>query len=183
VLNLVSNALRYTDHGGVSVRARRRGEEIAIAVCDTGAGILVDQQKKIFEEFYRIRTADNERREGFGLGLAIVDRLSRLLKHRVELRSRVGGGSRFAVTVPRVAVGMPRTGLANWLPTMHDALPGRRIAVLDDDGRVAENIGGLLRSWGCKVFTAETETGIMADTTAGDRRLDLIIVDYHLGNG
>ncbi len=101
VLNLVSNAIRYTSSGGVLVGCRRRGDGLRIEVWDTGAGIPQDQHQHIFSEFYRLEKPDQDQ-GGLGLGLAIVDRLCRLLKHRVELKSKVGKGSCFAITVPRV---------------------------------------------------------------------------------
>src|SRR5262245_52768492 len=100
LLNLVANAVRYTERGGVVVGCRRRGQTLRIDVCDTGPGIPEDQRRSIFGEFYQLARPDAGRREGLGLGLAIVDRLCRLLGHRVELDSKPGRGSRFSVTVP-----------------------------------------------------------------------------------
>src|SRR5580704_15590067 len=100
VFNLVHNALRYTRSGGVLVGCRKHGDQLRIEVWDSGIGIAADQHDKIFGEFYRLGEPDRDRRAGLGLGLAIVDRLCRLLNHPIEVKSTVGKGSVFAVTVP-----------------------------------------------------------------------------------
>src|SRR5262249_46219241 len=90
LLNLVSNALRYTVKGGVVVGCRRQPNLLRIEVWDTGIGVPEDQQENIFREFYRVAAAERDRGHGLGLGLAIVDRLCRLLGHPIELTSVVG---------------------------------------------------------------------------------------------
>jgi two-component system, sensor histidine kinase len=97
LFNLVSNAVRYTACGGVLVGCRRRGTKLRIDVCDTGPGIPEEDRERIFAEFHQLAGPDRDRDGGLGLGLAIVDRLGRLLSHPVELNSRLGHGSRFSV--------------------------------------------------------------------------------------
>lgn len=101
--NLLSNALAYTETGRVVIGCRRRGDKLRIEVWDTGVGIPEDRQREIFEEFRRLEAGG---RRGLGLGLAIVQRLCRLLGHRIELRSRPGRGSVFAVEVPLAESGI-----------------------------------------------------------------------------
>ena len=91
LLNLVSNAIRYTDRGGVTVGCRRRGRVLRIEVWDSGIGIPEDQRKNVFGEFYQLADPERSRRGGLGLGLAIVDRLCRLLDHRIEVTSTLDG--------------------------------------------------------------------------------------------
>ena len=100
LLNLVSNAVRYTDRGGVVVGCRCRGGEAWIEVWDLGIGIPPSECHKIFAEFYRIDDSERDRRTGLGLGLAIVERLCRLLNHTIEVTSAPGRGSHFGVRVP-----------------------------------------------------------------------------------
>ena len=102
LLNLVSNAVRYTETGGVVVGCRRKGDKLRIDVCDTGSGIAADQQRNIFNEFYQLVPKEKGGRDGLGLGLAIVERLGALLDHPIGLESTLGKGSRFSVTVPMV---------------------------------------------------------------------------------
>lgn len=99
--NLVANAIRYTDKGKILVGCRHRGEWVEIGVYDTGMGIDESQLKLIFEEFYQIGNPERDSRRGLGLGLSIVERLSRLLGHRVTVRSVKGKGSAFCVTAPK----------------------------------------------------------------------------------
>ncbi len=103
LLNLVSNAIRYTPKGGIVLGCRHVGDRLRIDVCDSGLGIPKDQQCNIFGEFYQIAAPDQGQRDGLGLGLAIVERLCTLLKHPIGVDSTPGKGSRFHVTVPMVA--------------------------------------------------------------------------------
>jgi len=101
IRNLVANAVRYTDRGGIVIGCRPRAGAIRIEVWDSGRGIPPDKHHEIFQEFYQLENPERDRHKGLGLGLAIIERLTRLLDHRIELRSTVGKGSMFCVTVPR----------------------------------------------------------------------------------
>jgi signal transduction histidine kinase/CheY-like chemotaxis protein len=181
LLNLISNAIRYTARGEVVVTCRRRGSALRIEVVDTGAGIAEDQQAKVFGEFYRVAGHDRNAHAGLGLGLAIVDRLCRLLDHKVELTSTVGAGSCFAVVVPVVTTQSKSIVPAATQEARPDALQDKIIVVLDDDPLVLEGSGGLLRSWGCHVVTADSASE--AAEQLDGQRPDLIMSDYHLANG
>jgi signal transduction histidine kinase/CheY-like chemotaxis protein len=179
LLNLVSNAVRYTSRGGVLVGCRRRAGMLRIEVFDSAPGIPADQQLEVFGEFYQLAGFERDRHGGLGLGLAIVDRLCRLLDHPIELTSVVGRGSRFALSVPTVAA---RTRIVAPVPSIvPDVLSGKLIVVVDDDVLVLEGMGGLLRAWGCNVVTASSEGA--AAVGLAKRRPDLIICDYRLANG
>jgi len=181
-LNLVSNAVRYTARGGVVIGCRRRGGWLRIDVWDSGVGIAEDQQRKIFGEFYQVAAPEPGRLGGLGLGLSIVDRLGLLLKHPVELASRPGKGSRFSVSVPLVAT---RSAIADAEPpaTFADHVKGRLIVVIDDDPLVLEGMRGILRSWGCRVVTAASDSAALARLTEEYGQPDLIISDYRLADG
>lgn len=99
--NLAANAVRYTDQGGVVIGARRRGDQVLLQVVDSGPGIPEADIGRIFDEFVQVRRLGRDRGEGLGLGLAIVERLCRLLGHRVELVTQEGRGSRFSVVCQR----------------------------------------------------------------------------------
>jgi CheY-like chemotaxis protein len=182
VFNLVSNALRYTNSGRVVVGCRRRGACLSIEVWDTGIGVPPDQHKNIFGEFYRLGEPGRERRAGLGLGLAIVDRLCRLLDHPIHVDSTVGKGSCFSVSVPRVAT--PADVVKPPAPVRALRMPsGKLVAVIDDDPLVLEGMGGLLRSWGYRVVTAENDNAALAGHIQYGAAPDLIISDYRLLNG
>jgi signal transduction histidine kinase/DNA-binding response OmpR family regulator len=187
LLNLVSNAVRYTVRGGVLVGCRRRGgNTLRIDVCDTGPGIPEDQRRSIFGEFYQLARSDAGRREGLGLGLAIVDRLCRLLAHRVEVDSHPGRGSRFSVTVTvAVAAAQARTEIEMPAPAspLADPARGKRIMVIDDDTLVLDGMRGILQGWGCHVETAVSGDAALCRLAEADARPDLIISDSRLGDG
>ena len=182
LLNLVSNAVRYTDRGGVVVGCRRRGARLRIEVWDSGIGIPKDQWENVFGEFYRLAGSDRERRGGLGLGLAIVERLCRLLDHRVELRSSPGKGSCLAIEVPLVAAQPAAEPVAAPEATA-DPAGGKLVVVIDDDALVLDSMRGVLRSWGCFVVAAESGRAVLAILNGDDRRPDLIISDYRLSGG
>jgi signal transduction histidine kinase len=182
LLNLVSNAVRYTERGGVVVGCRHRNGRLRIDVCDSGIGIPEDQRQNIFGEFYQLDGGGNNRRGGLGLGLAIVDRLCGVLDHPIELASSVGRGSRFSVLVPSVPAGTAEAPVDE-PRALVDSERGKLVMVIDDDELVRDGTRGLLKSWGCLVATAESENAAMAKLAEHGRWPDLIISDYHLAHG
>ena len=183
LLNLVSNAVRYTDRGGIVVGCRRCGGRLRIDVCDSGIGIPEDQQRSIFGEFYRLAGPDGDRRGGLGLGLAIVDRLCGLLNHPIELISSVGRGSRFSVSAPSVPERIARAEDSVLPRSTIDGAHHKLVMVIDDDPLVRDGMQGLLRSWGYRVATADTENAALTAVVTQGRRPDLIISDYRLAHG
>jgi signal transduction histidine kinase/CheY-like chemotaxis protein len=179
VLNLVSNAVRYTSRGGVVVGCRRRGDRLRVEVWDSGPGIPPDQQRDIFGEFYQI--GGEGQRTGLGLGLSIVDRLGQLLGHPVELVSRLGAGSRFSVSVPLIEA--PMTGEALDPAASIDPLTGKLIVVIDDDALTLDSMRGLLQSWGGHVVAGGSDTAVLTQLVQQGARPDLIISDYRLAGG
>jgi signal transduction histidine kinase/ActR/RegA family two-component response regulator len=183
VFNLVQNALRYTRNGGVLVGCRKRGDQLRIEVWDSGIGIAADQHDKIFGEFYRLGEPDRDRRGGLGLGLAIIDRLCRLLGHPVQVKSTVGKGSVFAVTVP-LAPADKRAIEASIVPRSQPSLVNDKLVlVIDDDPLVLEGMSGIFRKWGCRVITADSDSNALKAAAEQDDVPDVIISDYHLANG
>ena len=182
LLNLVSNAVRYTARGGVVIGCRRRGEQLRIDVCDTGPGIPEDQRQRIFGEFVQLPSADHARQSGLGLGLAIVERLGRLLGHDVELSTRSGRGSRFSVSAPLIVAQARADGLAHPAAVV-DPARGKLVVVIDDDPLVLDGMGGILRSWGCTVVGGHSAEAALAEIKADARKPDLIISDYRLAGG
>jgi signal transduction histidine kinase len=185
LLNLVSNAVRYTTRGGVLIGCRRRGTDLRIEVWDTGPGIPEDQRRRIFDEFYRLSDPQHDRRGhggGLGLGLAIVDRLCRLLDHPVSLSSKVGRGSCFSVTVP-IAVAMAKAVAPSTQPVAAlNLAAGKLIVVIDDDVLALDGMCGLLRSWGCRVVPARSAAHARKDLVDMESPADLIISDFHLSD-
>jgi signal transduction histidine kinase/CheY-like chemotaxis protein len=183
LFNLVSNAVRYTSRGGIMVGCRRRGADLRIEVWDTGVGIPPDQHRNIFGEFYRLGDRDRDQRAGLGLGLAIVDRLCRLLGHPITVTSTVGKGSRFAVMVPTVAARAEVVALRAPMRAPLDISHGKLVVAIDDDPLVREGMHGLFRSWGCRVVTSASADAALAGLAGHDRPPDLIVTDYRLPDG
>ena len=184
VMNLVSNAVRYTSSGGVVVGCRKRGGQLQVEIWDTGPGIPADQHKNIFSEFYRLR-GDKDRHDtgGLGLGLAIVDRLCRLLSQPIQVDSVVGKGSRFAVSVPLVAAHAHVAAPPVVTSAALDVARGKLVVVIDDDQPTLDGMGGLLRSWGCRVVMGVSEGAVLGNLATHDTPPDLIISDYQLPDG
>jgi signal transduction histidine kinase/integral membrane sensor domain MASE1/CheY-like chemotaxis protein len=183
LLNLVSNAVRYASRGGIVVGCRRRGQALRIEIWDSGPGIPEDQKQNIFGEFVQLSAPQRDRHGGLGLGLAIVDRLRRLLDHEIELTSTVGRGSRFTVLVPIAAEGLRSVETVRLPHPAAFAVEGKVVLVIDDAPIVLEGTRGLLGKWGYSVITAASDEAALAELTGRALRPDLIISDYHLANG
>ena len=171
--NFLANAVRYTREGGVLLGVRRDGDGLRIEVHDTGPGIEASQRSLIFEEF---RRGEGVPGQGLGLGLAIADRIARLMRAPLGLRSRVDRGTVFSLRLPRVAAaarpdaGLPRAGLA-----------GTRILIVDNDPAALAALRGLLEGWGCAVDAAAD--GAAAQALLRARPAALWLFDYHLDGG
>src|SRR5262249_18170853 len=150
--NLLSNAVRYTDDGRILLGCRRTGDRVRIEVWDSGVGIAGDHIPKIFDEYYQ--APGNAQLGGFGLGLAIVQRMARTLGHRVVVTSKPGKGSGFSIEVPQ-----GRVGFAS-LPESQVALADRplhgTVLVIEDESSVRAAFVSLLESYGLKVVAAAT---------------------------
>jgi len=179
LLNLVSNAVRYTQAGGIVVGCRRREGVLKIEVWDSGIGIPEDQQRNIFGEFHQLSTAAQDSRGGLGLGLAIVERLCRLLDYPIDVTSKQGRGSRFGVAVPLTA---PLRLAERPAQAATDQAMGKSVVVIDDDALVLDSMCGVLKSWGCSVVTATSDDAALTALLKGERPPDIIISDYRLGD-
>ncbi|MGH6610954.1 MAG: ATP-binding response regulator, partial [Burkholderiaceae bacterium] len=152
--NLVTNAIRYTERGGLVVACRRRGELASIEVWDNGMGIPVEQHARIFEEFYQLNNPARDRGRGLGLGLATVRRIVQLLDHPLRLRSSAGKGTRFALEVPIADPARIQSISATIEQKVPNLIGGKLIVVIDDEESVRLGMQSLLESWGCKCIVA-----------------------------
>ena len=181
--NLLSNALRYTRKGGVVLALRARGDQLRIEVWDTGVGIAEDKLRDIFTEFHQLLPQGTGGRQGVGLGLAIVERMVRILGYDIDVSSRPGRGSRFVLTLPlepaRALPEMPRAGV---LQGFSDGFGGLSILVIDNEPAVLESMQLLLERWGCEVITAGSEAQALEMLEHTGRIPAIILADYHLDN-
>ena len=183
IQNLVSNAIKYTMSGKVLVGARRRGGDVVIQVMDSGMGIPASKFRTIFKEFTRL-DGGMKAAAGLGLGLSIVDRLSRVLHHPVQLSSVVGKGTSFQVQLPREAQS-DRHGKEAGRATpssQQTRLSGFHILCIDNEPKILEGMSVLLTGWGCEVSQAASAHDL--DAVLGKVNIpDLIVADYHLADG
>jgi signal transduction histidine kinase/CheY-like chemotaxis protein len=187
VRNLVANAIRYTDRGGVLIGARRQGMHVAIDVIDTGVGIPASLTARIFEEFFQVRASRTSRaHSGLGLGLAIVRRLAALLEHRVEVASRTGRGSRFRVLASGAApIDIDRVQPPALRRRHRDtaALEGALVAVVDDDPCAVDAMSALFETWGARVAGGGNLAEVLEALGRAERYPDLVVADLRLAQG
>lgn len=181
--NLVANAIRYTEHGGLLVGCRYRGGQVVVEVWDTGIGIPLADQQEVFREFHQLGNPERDRRKGFGLGLAICRGLANTLQHRLSLRSLSGRGSVFRLTLP-VVVGSSvavesEADAGDDLPLLLAIAPiPYRVLVIDDDEAVRQGTLQLLQDWGCTGWAVESLEEVQH--LPREAVPDLIISDYRL---
>lgn len=184
LLNLLSNALRYTVSGAVllSCRPSPKSGFARIEVWDSGIGIAPEHQQDIFKEFYQVGNIERDRGKGLGLGLNIVKRTAQLLGCSVQVHSRPGVGSRFSVWVPLTAPGVETHRRDLVATEAVDDLAGLRVLLVEDDALAREALGGLLTSWGARVTEADGLPGALQQLE-GERLPDVIISDFRLRDG
>lgn len=175
--NILSNAVRYTDRGGVLIGCRLCGDKVNIEIWDTGRGIPEGGRDLIFNEFYQIENPERDRSKGVGLGLAIVRRTVDLLGANLTLRSVHGRGTMFRVGVQLAIEGKEQDAVTEHADPQ---LQGKLICVVDDDLAVREAMQSLLVAWGHDVKIAGSGTEMIAHLLDHGRRPDLLICDYRL---
>ena len=179
--NFLSNARRYTKSGGIVLGARRRGSKVVIEVWDSGPGISQKNQSRIFEEFQRFEDVDNLGIRGAGLGLSVAHRMSELMNSELHVRSVLGSGSVFSVSLERSRT-QPKISKQTRSAKRQkvDKLTGLTVLCIDDEVTILDGMNALLSRWDCNVLTC----------TNGEDAIDLvcnndvkaIIADFQLGN-
>jgi signal transduction histidine kinase/CheY-like chemotaxis protein len=196
--NLVENAIKYTDEGGVLVLARAKHGEVWVEVIDTGRGIAPENREKIFEAFYQIDNPGRDRNQGLGMGLSIVRRLSHLLHHPFHLTSRTGTGTRFRLKLPLAPTAATGGAPAEAAPPLPGILPSEPaeqtpvlvlpspVLLLDDEADIGEAMTALLASYGVQLEVVTHEAAAeQAFTQAAleARPFAALICDYRLAEG
>ena len=185
--NLLGNALKFTRSGGVRLEASRADDgRVRLAVVDTGIGIAVPDQARVFEEFYQADNPARDRSLGLGLGLSIVRRIAVLLEAGLQLHSQPGQGTRVELLLPagQSAAAVP----AHAAPSLLDVTdPGVRggdlhVLVIDDEPDIREAMQSLLEQLGCVAVCAEDQASALAVVRAGFRPA-VILADHRLRQG
>jgi Na+/proline symporter/signal transduction histidine kinase/CheY-like chemotaxis protein len=182
IQNFLANAIRYTEKGGVLLGCQVRGDALKISVWDTGVGIAKTEEAAIFQEFHRLDYAQRLDDKGLGLGLAICERIARMLGHRMSLRSREGHGSCFSLEVP-LAVrheldekALPQTGSSET-----SRLENLTVLCVDNERDILDGMEMLLERWGCNVMLAE-DLQQAVEQIREHGKPGLTLVDYHLSD-
>ncbi len=176
--NLIENALRYTPSGGVLIGLRRRGKSVRIDVIDTGIGVPDEKRDEIFDEFTQLNNPGRDLGQGLGLGLAIVSRLVALMNGRIEVRSRLGRGSRFSLTLPAVEPDEPGDAKQE-----HPGDPRGQVLIVEDNAILRHVLENIVREWGCGTLSAASGEEALALASGNDWRFDAVVSDYRLGAG
>ena len=181
--NLVSNAIKYTCEGWVRLRCLHDAAVVRIEVLDTGIGIPADQLPYICDEFYQIGVPTNSAREGYGLGLSIVQRLVKLLALKLDIRSELGSGSAFSLTLPASRGQTISRQQGSWRSSIDEPKVGSaRVLLVEDDAAVRAATHMLLRVEGYRVTAVASLAEALKHVRAGNG-VDLLVSDYHLGQG
>lgn len=173
--NLIDNAIKYTEVGGIILEASSDGQEVSLCVIDTGIGIPEAEQERVFEEFYQLGNPERNRILGLGLGLSIVRRLADLMQLNMRLRSRMGVGTEVELRLPR---SLSMATVEQSLEGRHGDIAGWHVLVVDDEDQVRQGMQALLQALGCEVTTAVDARSALA--AAMGRRPDLALVDFRL---
>lgn len=179
--NFVSNALKYTDSGGVLVACRRRGDNISLEVWDTGRGIKQSEIDTIFDAFHQLDNPERDRKKGVGLGLSIVDQIAHLLDTPVSVRSRYGKGSVFSIMLPRG----DREQIAQYeadrvIQINRKIFFDLKVWIVDDDVDILEGLQLQLETWGCVTRTFENPEQVKAFIDKNSGLPGLLICDLRL---
>ncbi len=182
IQNFLANAIRYTESGGVLLGCRVRGQQLRISVWDTGVGIASTDAQAIFQEFHRLDYAQRLDERGLGLGLAICDRIARMLDHTIDVRSKPGHGSCFSITVPLAS---EQNVAEQTLPVTSPGEPARledlTVLCIDNEPDILDGMQMLLERWGCRVLLAVNQPEA-ARQIRENGKPGLVLVDYHLSD-
>ncbi|OUS30216.1 hypothetical protein A9Q99_07010 [Gammaproteobacteria bacterium 45_16_T64] len=182
IRNLLSNAIRFTEVGGVHINVEHDGDTLDIEVSDTGGGIPAEIQSRLFSEYYQLNSPERDRTNGLGLGLALVKRLTNLLGIEMTLSSNLLDGSCFRLRIPmghrEYTAVSPKQSMLNM--QLGGAVKGMRVLIVDDDAAALMSVESLLTQWGCHVICAESESKALQLMMKQNYIPDAIITDYRL---
>ena len=178
--NLISNAVKYTPAGKITIGVLRKTSGAELCVADTGPGIPKDKHQAIFQEFYQLHNPERDRTQGLGLGLAIVRRLTELLGCTLKVESQPGKGSRFALEVPYGDPDKVKPPGAEPVQQAVLGFDGLAVFVIDDEENIRSGMKSLLEDWDCRVVTAASGAEAVSLIDGGGKGPELILADYRL---
>lgn len=176
VRNLLTNALKFTDSGGVTIAMKQVGESVEVSVTDTGIGIAKEEQAKVFDEYHQVSNKARRREEGIGLGLSVVRNMCALLDIEIALESELGKGAAFTLVLP---LGNPDF-VVDAIVIDKSNISGLKVLVIDDDPGVLDAVCNLLQDWKCKVKVADGIQRAMDLINNENYQPEFILSDYRL---
>ena len=179
IRNLLWNSVKYTSRGKVLLGCRRRGDKLRVEVWDTGMGIPAEHLESIFQEFHQVDNPARERSLGLGLGLAIVQRIANMLGHAIDVRSRPGKGSVFAIEVPLVGDKPKAVALKRDL-VLDAAITRSTIVIVEDDPMVREMLELLFNAEGHRTASFANGPKTLEAIAAGTVEPNIVVADYNL---
>lgn len=182
--NLLSNALKYTQEGGILLGCRRRGPDLILVVCDSGIGVADSETKAIFDAYHRGEQATAISEHGLGLGLSIVQRLAQLMDHLITVRSTPGKGSAFMITLPMVEEAADALQPAPVTLESPDAeLQTGTILLVEDEEPLRDLLADVLKKEGHKVVSKANANDALAWASGDVAPPDLMLTDFDLHGG
>jgi len=177
IRNLLSNALKYTKQGKVSIQCAQEEEYYILTIEDTGIGIASEEQEQVFDAFYQVENIARDRSKGIGLGLSIVKHACQLLQHKMTMHSEINQGTRFEIYLPVASK-------ATLMPTATLVIPAfnTSILVIDDDQTILDGMLAMITHWGCTVFTASSQAQA-SKALKENPHISLLLADYRLQDG
>jgi PAS domain S-box-containing protein len=179
--NYLSNAIRYAKGKKVTLGCRRRGDNIEIQVWDTGDGIAQENLHEIFKEFKRLKGAVHAQ-HSLGLGLAIVEKMAKVLDHGISVKSELGKGSCFSILLPIKKVDLSMVSNRDQSAILSSQISGAKVWMVDNDLAICDAMRLLMTRWGCEVITAGSYDELSELVDLRHAECDLLLVDYHLDN-
>ncbi|MFK5949555.1 MAG: hybrid sensor histidine kinase/response regulator [Methylococcales bacterium] len=180
--NIVNNAIKFTQTGGITIELVDTINTMQISINDSGEGIAEKEFEHIFEEFSQVRTLVRAQGQGLGLGLSIVKRLTQLMDIELNLTSTIGEGSCFTLSINK-APKRASVPVMQPIAAQNEILfSGLNILIVDDDDTICKSLQQLIECWQCQAFTANDLAQAII-TVKQAERIDVILIDYGLRNG
>lgn len=178
--NLLTNAIRYTDSGSISLSVQDDAGQVIIRVKDTGMGIADADQEAIFNEFHQIHNPERDKNKGLGLGLSIVKRLCVLQDWPLSIDSELDVGSCFSFAIPQGNSELIQEAIK---VNMNNNLSAIDAIVIDDNEDIRFSLSNILSNWGCKPHSFESaEEACHAIKQSPSWQPNLLLSDYRLRN-
>lgn len=186
--NLLENAINYTEYGNIEIDVdSSHNTEVIISIKDSGIGMSTKEQLNIFEEFYQISNVERKTEKGLGLGLSIVQKICKLLDIPISLKSKLGEGSTFTLTLEQAQEPSKAEQDLTLNKTLSFSLENKCAVIIDDNKLVRKALKAQLQTWGMSVISGDSLKSVMSalnnqSPIQNNIEIDIILSDYYLLN-